>query len=338
MPPNQPSLRVGLLDNACHSLQRGYEQWSRGQQVKDGMLLKEAVIWVHHGTELALKQLLVQSNEYLVFENVDSAIEKLDKLRKRPGMANATVLDLFEHGQGAFTVGFAKLIERVAVMLGISELAQGANLRQNIDELATLRNKLVHFSVTINVVEVASLLSDILDPLLNMLNREVSDSKFRDICIPEVRRRAQPVQNFSYELAAEGEKRVSRLLQRLGGEEIPGEFFGTAGPVQFPLFKGVSETQPGRRGADLEARGDLEDWIVEIKLRVTPQLARELRYQLEHFRRLYEERTGRLPKVWLVALSDLPPVAKAMFVEAGILVSTGEDLARLESLASGLSA
>jgi hypothetical protein len=60
---NKPSLKVGLLENAAHSLQRGYELWSRGQQVSDGMVLKEAIIWVHHGIELVLKQLLVQANE-----------------------------------------------------------------------------------------------------------------------------------------------------------------------------------------------------------------------------------------------------------------------------------
>ena len=60
-----PSLRIGLLDNSCHSLQRGYELWHQRQTTQDGWLLKEAVFWIHHGIELALKHLLVQTNEYI---------------------------------------------------------------------------------------------------------------------------------------------------------------------------------------------------------------------------------------------------------------------------------
>ena len=41
--------------------------WSKGRKKGDALLLKEAIIWIHHGIELSLKQLLVQTNEYLVF-------------------------------------------------------------------------------------------------------------------------------------------------------------------------------------------------------------------------------------------------------------------------------
>jgi hypothetical protein len=115
-----PTLHIDLLANCCHSLKRGYELWSHGQRDNDGWLLKEAIIWIHHGVELALKQLLVQTNEYLVFENVDKAVEELTKLRKSNNSAGA--LDLFEQDRGTISVGFRKLIERCAMMLNLSEL------------------------------------------------------------------------------------------------------------------------------------------------------------------------------------------------------------------------
>ena len=60
--------KIDLLDNCCHSLKRGYQlfnEWKTKQN--DKWLLKEAIIWVQHGIELAIKQLLVQTNEFLNF-------------------------------------------------------------------------------------------------------------------------------------------------------------------------------------------------------------------------------------------------------------------------------
>jgi hypothetical protein len=46
--------------------------------------LKEAIVWIHHGVELGLKFILFQTNAYLVFENVDKAVETLANARERP--------------------------------------------------------------------------------------------------------------------------------------------------------------------------------------------------------------------------------------------------------------
>ncbi|WP_229645115.1 hypothetical protein, partial [Vibrio parahaemolyticus] len=72
------------------------------------------------------------------------------------------------------SVGFKNLIERVAITLTIDELSAKSDLRDQIDQLTKFRNKIVHFSIELDVVEVSELISDILDPLLCMLSREVS--------------------------------------------------------------------------------------------------------------------------------------------------------------------
>ena len=168
-PNTNSSLRIGLLENSCHSLKQGYGAWNKWQAAQDKWLLKEAVIWVHHGIELALKQLLVQTNDYLVFENVDKAVEELARLRGK-GNAAVSALDLFEEEKSITTVGFQKLIDRCAVMLNLADLTKGAVLRSRIDELTKYRNKTVHFQVEIVPAEVSTLLSDILDPLLSLLS------------------------------------------------------------------------------------------------------------------------------------------------------------------------
>jgi superfamily II DNA or RNA helicase len=198
-----PSLKIGLLDNSYHSLKRGYEMWSQWKRSEDAWLLKESIIWVHHGIELVLKQLLVQTNEFLVFDDVNKAVERLRILRRTKGMENAGVLELFDYDDKVMSVGFRNLVERAAITLSIPELAENAPLRVKIDELTKYRNKVVHFSVELDIAVVANLLSEILDPLLSVLNREVEDSSFKNTAIPEIRKIAQPVQKFDEKIRLE---------------------------------------------------------------------------------------------------------------------------------------
>ncbi|MGR5412847.1 DEAD/DEAH box helicase family protein [Vibrio astriarenae] len=190
------SLNIGLLENGAHSLKRGYEIWKEWDTTKEHWYLKESVIWVHHGIELLLKQLLVQSNEFLLFSDVDKAVKKLSNLRKKKGMENAGTLELFENDDSAISVGFSNLIERAAVALLINELSKGEELRNLIDNLTKYRNKIVHFSVEIDVGEISSLLYSIAKPLLKLLSREVNDHNFKHVIIPDIQRSLAPIKNY----------------------------------------------------------------------------------------------------------------------------------------------
>jgi hypothetical protein len=198
-----PSLRIGLLDNSVHSLKRGYEMWGQWRKTEDAWLLKESVIWVHHGIELALKYLLVQTNEILVFDKVDEAIIQLGNLRKQEGMSNAGAIDLFDQNDSVISVGYKNLINRAAVALSIPELATNQLLRSQIDQLTKYRNKIVHFSIELDIAIVSDLLSEILEPFLSMLAREVKDENFRNRSIHEIRKAAQPVLEFAEQLNLE---------------------------------------------------------------------------------------------------------------------------------------
>ena len=213
----QPSsLKIGLLDNSYHSLKRGYEMWNEWKESDNPWLLKESVIWVHHGIELALKQLLVQTNEFLVFQDVNKAVEKLGSLRKKKGMEKAGVLDLFEHDDTVMSVGFKNLVDRTAITLSIPELAENADLRLKIDKLTKYRNKIVHFSIELDINIVANLLSEILEPLLFLLASEVKDENFKNVRIPEIRNIAQPVQKFSEKIRSDVvEKAIKSTLSAL---------------------------------------------------------------------------------------------------------------------------
>ncbi len=196
MKNNIISLKMGLLDNGSHSLKRGFEVWKQWHSTEDAWLLKESIIWVHHGVELLLKQLLVQNNEFLVFQDVNKAVERLGILRKKEGMEHAEVLDLFEHDDTVTSIGFKSLLDRVAITLSIEELNDGKKLRKSLEKLTRFRNKIVHYSIEINTLETASLISSILDPFLSLLSREVKNSHFNNFVIKEIRKVAQPLQEY----------------------------------------------------------------------------------------------------------------------------------------------
>jgi len=190
------NLKIGLLDNGSHSLKRGYEVWAEWKRSGDAWLLKESVIWIHHGIELLLKQLVAQANEFLVFQDVNKAVERLGILRKKSGMESAGVLDLFDHDDKVMSVGFKNLIDRAAITLNISEISEKEELRNNIEKLTRVRNKIVHFSVKLDVIEISGILSEILNPLLYMLSKEIQDKIFKEKTIPEIRKVAQPLHEY----------------------------------------------------------------------------------------------------------------------------------------------
>ncbi|MDM8547760.1 hypothetical protein QUF61_14810 [Candidatus Venteria ishoeyi] len=179
-----PTLHIDLLTNCCHSLQRGYELWEEGQDSNNGWLLKEAVFWIHHGIELALKQLLVQTNEFLVFSDVDKAVDKLAKLRR--ASPDKTVLDLFDEKDAPLSVGFKDLLPRCAIMLNLNELAENQVLQQSIEELTRYRNKIVHFSIRLDIGKVVRLLAEILTPLIRLLESRISEP-FKTDCLPKIK-------------------------------------------------------------------------------------------------------------------------------------------------------
>lgn len=196
MTTNIPKLEVTLLDNACHSLNRGFEFLEASTNEQDKLLLKEAVVWIHHGIELSLKQLLVQKNEFLVFDDIDKAVQKLGNLRRKKSNIQIGVLELFDYGETSQTVGYGKAIERAAVMLNLQELAQDKPLRQQLDKLGNFRNRIVHFSIDIYTDEVTGMLVQLMNPFLVLLGHELNNEDFINNCIPEIRKKVDAADYF----------------------------------------------------------------------------------------------------------------------------------------------
>lgn len=321
--------KIGLLDNACHSLQRGYEMFNKGRQKKDALALKEAIIWIHHGIELSIKQLLVQSNEYLIFENIDEAVRKLAHLRRQPSMNNANVLDLFDSNEGVYTVGFGKLVDRAAIMLNLQELSLGSELRERIDALTSYRNKTVHFTVDVKPEEVIILLGELMEPFLSLLERQIKDKQFVQNCLPYVRAQAESVSAVYRLQAKEAEERIEKLLRKFNGTEVSGDHFGVRGRINLPMFDSVeNESKQRDFGFDLFAKSEKENWIIELKVgRPNHSQIQNIIEQSKQYLSQFEN-----AKLWLIILGTDKIYSKALLQSNQIYVSSETEITQLEKL------
>ena len=321
--------KIGLLDNACHSLQRGYEMFNKGREKKDALALKEAIIWIHHGIELSIKQLLVQSNEYLIFENIDEAVRKLAHLRRQPSMNNSNVLDLFDSSEGVYTVGFGKLVDRAAIMLNLQELSQGADLRVKIDALTSYRNKTVHFSVDVKSEEVINLLGELMEPFLSLLEKQIKDKDFLKNCLPHVRAQAESVSKVYRVQYKEAEERIEKLLRKFNGMEVSGDYFGILGRINLPKFNSV-QVESSRRdfGFDFFAKTEAESWVIEIKL------GQMNKSQILHLIERYNKYFGESDhvKFWLILLGADKIYSQTHLWNNQLLISSEADIKKLEKL------
>jgi hypothetical protein len=78
-------------------------------------------------------------------------------------------------------------------MLNLQELAQGTTLRDKIDALTSYRNKTVHFTVEVQLDEVLTLLAELMEPFLSLIEREVKDKEFTTHCAPLIRANAKSI-------------------------------------------------------------------------------------------------------------------------------------------------
>lgn len=193
-------IRIGLLENGAHSLTKGYESWSDWEKNRDNIfLLKESIIWIHHGIELLLKQLLFQKDETLIFEKVDNARKMLQELRVKNKDAGA--FELIKNN--LYTIEYSKLPKTIHKNLNIDELSIDSQLCKDILSLAKLRNEITHFSIEFNVTYVTALLSSIVDPIQSLLSREIDDCSFKEKYIPKLLRLALPLQEYMARIRAE---------------------------------------------------------------------------------------------------------------------------------------
>ena len=79
MSSKQPSsniFKISLRENGAHSLWRGIESFDEFDNSQNKMMLKDAIMFLHHGVELLMKEVLVSNSPFLIFEDLRSASKK----------------------------------------------------------------------------------------------------------------------------------------------------------------------------------------------------------------------------------------------------------------------
>jgi hypothetical protein len=181
MVENNDEFRITLLENGIHSLERGFDSVDEYlRREEDEFLLKEAILFIHHGIELLLKQLLAQESKFLIFSNLRSVV-------KRQREANQKGVDIFSLDKPPYTISYPEAIERVDAFLEVPEFTH--QLQQDLKELNQLRNQLEHYAIKTDKLRTVRLLSRIRVPLLRLFEAQMSEfSALADSLIDQMER------------------------------------------------------------------------------------------------------------------------------------------------------
>lgn len=82
----QQKIRISLKENGIHSFNKGLSDFAEYEKdnKQDDFKLKEAILFIHHGIELLLKQVLVDTGgEYLIFADLKQETIKKNHKSKR---------------------------------------------------------------------------------------------------------------------------------------------------------------------------------------------------------------------------------------------------------------
>lgn len=315
---NSGKFYISLRENGVHSLWRGIESYEEYDRTHDMMLLKDAIMHLHHGIELLMKEILVQHSAYLIFEDLRDASKK----QKR---ADELGIGIFFLDRPPRTVTFAEAIGRVDAFVKPPELNN--DLRANLDKLNRLRNQLEHYAIEADREEVTQLLAVIRDPLLDLFEAQIGGIK--ELQTPRVSRVWNSVQD-SARLYSQREQEVFALIQRFTGQRVPGYLLNVEGEFTLPTF---TQVLPNYRlglpqlGIEIDLLGEGEGfrWVIEIKGSL-------LSTRIDVLDSLVLLNSAAQATPWLVVFSAIPEKIRKIARQRNILVTGASEWQELKQL------
>jgi len=142
-------LKISLLDNGIHSFNRGLDKLLqyRDENKKDDFKLKEAIMFLHHGIELLLKEVLLRNGgEYLIFEDIKPETVKKILKAKKAGIS------VFNLDKPVHTATYPDIVQRVRAFVDIPQLDE--SLETRLIELNKQRNSIEHYGIDIEKTKV----------------------------------------------------------------------------------------------------------------------------------------------------------------------------------------
>jgi hypothetical protein len=331
MPKDQ--FKISLRENGEHSFKKSLESYNQYDKTKDQMLLKDTIMFLHHGIELLMKEMLVRHSLYLIFED-------LKELPKKQKEANKKGVSIFNIDSPPKSVAYEVAISRVDAFLNYPELDD--NLRQNLERLNRFRNQLEHYAIEVDREEVVRLLEAIHKPILVLFEKYMGP--MTQLQTPQIKQTWDNISNVAKE-AQRVSHEVYELMKMFNGQKVPGNLLGVDGEVTLPKFDRVFEEYAMEVGEDNESRSRyLFDilaetanfstgeggarWVVETKLRAPRS---DTVYQVSAFGQFSNA------KPWLVAFDKIPISTRDKAKGLKVMITGQSELEELRKLLSQTS-
>ena len=310
-------LTISLRENGLHSLWRGIDSYGIYDKKHDKLILKDAIMHLHHGVELLMKEVLVAHSPFLIFEDLKDAATKQKQ-------ANDSGVGIFFLDKPPKTVTYEEAIKRVSAFIQPPELTD--KLQNDLQELNRFRNQLEHYAIETDKELVTQLLASLHEPLLNLFEKRIGN--VRKIQPESVNRVWKDVENKAkfYSMA---EKEVYELAKRFKGQIVPGRLFNKDGEFTLPEFENVYpnhilSTDNKRYEFDVFCEGKDTTWAVEVK---GAHIVR-----LESIMQILYRSQSVKAKAWFVTFGEATPNMRSFAQENNVLLTGDSELRELQKI------
>lgn len=158
-------MQISLLQNGLHSLNKGYllikdYELCKEIELTKYYLLKDAILSIHHGVEILMKECLRKKNEFLIFSNIDNAVKDAYKEKRQKKLDDIFMTTKIKD---VHLVTYEEAINR---MEAFSDIELKKDLKEALIKLNKYRNIITHSGIylePIEVLETIYLLSHSLD-------------------------------------------------------------------------------------------------------------------------------------------------------------------------------
>lgn len=173
-------MEIRFLENGLHSLKKGYDSLQTYEDVfytnigsmskqERFYLLKDAILSIQHGVEILFKYVLSQTNELLIFSNLDKHFKSAYQEQKKKGLKS-----IFEVADKhpLHTISFSETIDRVDKLTTI-ELS--AEFKKKLQKIESYRNQIMHSEVVTFETNVHSIFEGVIEELDMLLHKFLGD-------------------------------------------------------------------------------------------------------------------------------------------------------------------
>ena len=304
-----PKFVISLRENGVHSFLRGIELTGSTDEHKDNFALKDAVMFLHHGVELLMKEILRSHSPFLIFEDLRDAATKQKQ-------ADATGVGIFYLDKSPKTVSYEEAIKRVSAFIKPQELT--LELQTDLTTLNKYRNQIEHYAVDADTEDLVKLLVALREPLLELFEKHVGNIRNQQSVSVE---KAWSNLQKSARFFSKFEEEVFGIVGHFHGQIVPGRLFNIVNDLTLPTFTRLllndrvlvhgKQYQP-----DILGEGEGLRWIVEIKGALRDTLGGIA--QVSSIAHILDAQQS-----WLVVFNEISEIARAIANSYGVLI-TGE--------------